>query len=70
MELDNVEIGRKYRCDYKGAQYFATVVSKGGKDVCVILSDIVNKDGGPGDPTERLGTMGEIRVPPEHLHPI
>jgi len=28
MELDDVEIGQKYRCDYKGAQYFATVVSK------------------------------------------
>ncbi len=70
MELDDVEIGQKYRCDYKGAQYFATVVSKNQKDVCVTLGDIVNKDGDPGSPTEALGTLGEIRVPPAHLHPI
>jgi hypothetical protein len=70
MEMDDVEIGRKYRCDYKGARYFATVTSKDGKDVCVILGDIVNKDGDPGDRTEALGTLGEIRVPPERLHPI
>jgi hypothetical protein len=44
MELDDVEI-QKYRCDYKGAQYFATVVSKDSKDVCVTLGVIVNKDG-------------------------
>jgi hypothetical protein len=68
MELDDIKIGQKYRCDYKGAQYFATVVSKGAKDVCVILGDIVNKDGDPGDPIEALGTLGEMRVPPEHLH--
>jgi hypothetical protein len=70
MELDDVEVGGKYRCDYNGAQYFATVVSKGEKDVCVTLGDIVNRDGDPGDPTEALGTLGKIRVPPEHLHPI
>jgi hypothetical protein len=28
MELDDIEVGAKCRCDYKGAQYFATVVSK------------------------------------------
>jgi hypothetical protein len=70
MKLDDVEIDQKYRCDYRGAQYFATVVSKDGKVVCVTLGDIVNKDGDPGDPTEALGTLGEIRVAPEHLHPI
>jgi hypothetical protein len=31
MELDDVEIGQKYRCDYKGERYFATVVSKADK---------------------------------------
>jgi hypothetical protein len=70
MEIDDVEIGKRYRCDYKGAQYFATVVSKDGKDVAVKLGDIVNRDGDPGDPTEALGTLGEIRVPPERLHPM
>jgi hypothetical protein len=70
MELDDVEIGQKYRCEYKGAEYFATVISKGEKDVRVTLGDVVNKDGDPGDPTEALGTLGEIRVLPEHLHPI
>jgi Apea-like HEPN len=70
MELDDVEIGQKYRCDYKGAQYFATVVSKDNKDVCVTLGDIVSEDGDPGDPTEALGTLGEIRVSPAHLHPM
>ena len=70
MELDDIGIGRKYRCDHKDAQYFATVVSKDEKDVCVTLGDIVNKDGDPGDPTEALGTLGEIRVASEHLHPM
>jgi hypothetical protein len=70
MELDDVQIGQKYRCDYKGAQYFATVVSKDNKDVCVTLGDIVNEDGDPDDPTEALGTLAEIRVSPAHLHPM
>jgi hypothetical protein len=70
MELDDVEIGEKYRCDYKGAQYFATVAGKDDKVVRVTLGDVVNKDGDPGDPTEALGTLGEIQVPPDHLHPI
>jgi hypothetical protein len=70
MELDDVKIGEKYRCDYKGAQYFSTVVSKNEKDVGVKLGDIVNEDGDPGDPTEALGTLGEIRVSPAQLHPM
>ncbi len=70
MELDDVEIGKKYRCDYNGAQYFATVAGKDDKVVRVTLGDIVNKDGDPDDPTEALGTLGEIQVPPEHLQPI
>ena len=37
MELDDVEIGQKYRCDYKGAQYFATVVSKKRDDMRVLI---------------------------------
>jgi hypothetical protein len=70
MELDDIEIGQKYRCDYKGAQYFATVVNKDDKEFSVTLGDIVNEDGDPGDPTDALGTLGEIRVSPEHLHPM
>lgn len=70
MELDDIEIGRKYRCDYKGIQYFATVTTKSDKDVCVILGDIVNKDGDPGDPTEALGTLGEIQVLPSSFIPF
>jgi hypothetical protein len=70
MELDDIEIGAKYRCDYKGAQYFATVASKDEKGVHVTLGDIVNDDGDPGDPTQALGTLGEIHVAPEQLHPM
>src|SRR5215813_11906154 len=62
MELDDIEIGKKYRCDYKGAQYFATVVGKDDKGVWVTLGDIINQDGDPGDPTEALGTLGKIQV--------
>jgi hypothetical protein len=70
MELDEIEISHKYRCDYKGALYFATVISKDDKYVFVTLGDIVDKDGDPGGPTEALGTLGEIRMSPEHLHPM
>jgi hypothetical protein len=28
MELDDIEVGAKYRCNYQGVQYFATVVGK------------------------------------------
>jgi hypothetical protein len=69
MELDDIEIGKKYRCDYKGAQYFATVVGKDDKGVWVTLGDIINQDGDPGDPTEALGTLGKIQVAAGHLHP-
>jgi hypothetical protein len=47
---DDIEIGKKYRCDYKGAQYFATVVGKDDKGVWVTLGDIINQHGDPGDP--------------------
>jgi len=70
MELNDIEIGQKYRCDYKGAQYFATVVSNDHKGVWVTLGDIVNEDGDPGDPTEALGTLGKIQVAAAELHPL
>jgi hypothetical protein len=70
MELNDIEIGRKYRCDYKGAQYFATVVSKDHKGVWVTLADIVNEDGDPGDPSEALGTLGKIQVAAAQLRPL
>jgi hypothetical protein len=28
MDLEDVEVGQRYRCDCEGAQYFATVVAK------------------------------------------
>src|SRR5262249_37861323 len=34
MELDDIEVGQKYRCDDKGAQYFATVVSLTASEKC------------------------------------
>jgi hypothetical protein len=70
MELDYIENDRKYRCDYKGAQYFATVVSKDHKGVWVTLGDIVNEHGDRGDPTEVLGTLGKIQVAAAQLHPL
>jgi len=70
MELDEIEIDQKYRCNYKDAQYFATVVSKDHKAVWVTLGDIVNEDGDPGDPSEALGTLGKIQVAAAQLHPL
>jgi hypothetical protein len=69
MELDNIEVGQKYRCDYEGAQYFATVVAKDDKrGARVTLGDKINKEGDPGDPTDALGALGKIWVDPKHLH--
>ncbi len=70
LELDDIEINGKYRCDYKGAQYFVTVTSKGDKDLCVIIGEAVNKDGDLGEPTKALAESGKIRVFPEQLHPM
>ncbi len=70
MDIDDIEPGQKYRCDYKGKQYFAVVAGKDGKNVRVNLGDIVDENGDPGDPTEALGTSGEITVTLGQLHPL
>jgi hypothetical protein len=70
MELDDIEIGKKYRCDYNSSQYFATLISKEDNDVCLTLGDIVNKDGDPGNPTEVLGTLGKIGSLPSIFIPF
>ena len=70
MQLNDIEVGHKYRCEYRGATYFATVVDKTDKDVSVTLGDMVNADGDPGDPTEALGTLGEVRVSADALQPL
>jgi hypothetical protein len=71
MDLDEVEIDAKYRCDYDdGKQYVATVLEKYHRKVLVTLGDRINKDGDPGDPIHRMGTLGAIWVVPKQLHPM
>lgn len=67
MHHGDLEVGRKYRCLYKGKTYFATVVDKKSSDVWVQLSDIVNGDGDAGDPVEALGMLGVVVVPADDL---
>lgn len=69
MEIDDIEIGCKYRCEYRGKRYFASVISKSDTDVLVTLGDAVNEDDDPGDPIDALGTVGKTRVAPDQLHP-
>jgi hypothetical protein len=70
MELSDIIIGRKYKCDYGDGQYFAIVKEKKGERVWVQLADKVRADGDPGDPIDRLGTVGLIWVAPESIHPM
>lgn len=70
MTLDEVVVGKKYRCDFCDAQYFATVVGKDFNGVRVTLGDILNSDGDAGDPMEALGTRGEITVSVGQLRPM
>jgi hypothetical protein len=66
MKLPDIEIGRRYICEYLDGRYFAVVINKNDAQVLVTLGDRVNEDGDPcGDPTKALYTMGAVWVRPE-----
>jgi len=68
MELSDIIIGRKYKCDYGDGQYFAIVKEKKGGRVGVQLADKVGADSDPADPIDRLGTVGLVWVAPASIH--
>ena len=70
MNLFEIEIGRKYKCDRLDGQYFATVKEKRDGRIGVVLGDKVGMDGDPGDPIDRLGTLELVWVEPECIHPL
>ena len=68
MNLQDVEIGRKYICEWDDEhRYFATVFRKDKRRVFVELGDRVNADGQPGNPIYRLGTLGRQWIDPAQL---
>jgi hypothetical protein len=70
MDPSEIIIGQKYKCDYDGSQYFAIVKEKKNGRVKVQLTDKVGSDGDPGDPIDRLGTVGLVWVAPASIHPM
>jgi len=69
MNLFEIEIGRKYKCDRQDGQYFATVKEKRDGSIGVVLGDKVEKDGDL-DPIDRLGTSDLVWVEPHCIHPM
>jgi hypothetical protein len=53
MNLFEIEIRRKYKCDRYDGQYFGTIKEKRDGQIGVVMGD---KVGTPGDPGDRLGT--------------
>lgn len=70
MDLSDIIIGQKYKCDYGDGQHFGFVKEKKGGRVGVQLTDKVGADGDPGDPIDRLGTAGLVWVAPASIHPM
>jgi hypothetical protein len=70
MNYSDIEIGGKYKCTYRGDQYFAYVKEKKDGLIGVHLGDKVGEDGDPGDPIDRLGTLDLVWVSPECIHPM
>jgi hypothetical protein len=70
MDLSEIIIGQKCKCDYGDGQYFAFVKEKKDGRVGVQLTDKVEGDGDPGDPIDRLGTVGLVWLAPENIHPM
>jgi hypothetical protein len=67
MNLFEIEIGRRYKCDQKDGRYFATVKEKRDGAIGVILGA---KVGAGGDPDEPVGIQGLVWVKPENIHPV
>ena len=65
MNLFEIEIGRKYKCDRQDGQYFATVKEKRDGLIGVVLGNKVETD-----PIDRLGTSDLVWVEPHCIHPM
>jgi hypothetical protein len=67
VNLFEIEIGRSYRCDLYGVQYFGTVKEKRDGQIGVALGNKVGTDSDPGDP---VATRELTWLAPEHIHPL
>ena len=70
MNLEEIQIGNKYSCDWEGHQYFATVLRKQGRRVLVSLGDRINADGDRDDPVLAMGWIGYQWVEAGKLHDL
>jgi hypothetical protein len=70
MNLFEIEIGRKYKCDRRDGQYFVTVKEKRDGSIGVMLGDKAGTDDDPGGPIDRFGTPELVWVEPECIHPM
>ena len=69
MNLFEIEIGRKYKCDCQDGQYFATVKEKRDGVIGVVLGDKVGKIDDPGD-LDQPDTLDLVWIEPKCVHPI
>jgi hypothetical protein len=65
MNLFEIEIGRRYKCDQKDGQYFVTVKEKKDGIIGVVLGE---KVGAAGVSVE--GPQGLIWLRPKDIHPV
>jgi hypothetical protein len=65
MNLFEIEIRRKYKCDLRHGQCFGTVKAKQDGRIDVVLGEIAVAAGDPGDPIDGL-----IWLRPEDIHPV
>lgn len=70
MNISDIEVGAKYKCDYNGAKFFTVVIEKNSARVRVRLGDKIDEAGDAGSPVDRLGTLGPICVGPEQIDEI
>ena len=65
MNLFEIEIRRKYKCDLRHGQCFGTVKAKQDGRIGVVLGEKVGAAGDPGDPIDGL-----IWLRPKDIHPL
>ena len=66
MNLFEIEIGRRYKCDQKDGQYFVTVKEKQDGRIGVVLGE---KVGAAGDSLDR-SEQGLIWLMPKDIHSV
>ena len=70
MNFAEVEIDKRYACEWEGHHYFATTLHKQEGLVLVKLSDRINADGEPDSPVYSLGIMKPHWVDAKRLHEL